>query len=230
MNRARKVQVPWSEVDTLLLDMDGTLLDLAFDNYFWLELVPERFAEASGLDRHSAQREIEQRYGKVIGTLPWYCLDHWTRELGLDIRTLKRAHRHLIRYLPAAEAFLESARARGLRLILVTNAHRDTLALKAEVTGVDRWMDAVVSSHDYEKPKESDAFWQELTRRHEVNPDRSLLLEDSLSVLAAARAFGIRHPIAIRRPDSRRERREIPEFAAVDGVADLLAEWLADPV
>jgi len=222
MESARKVQVPWAEVDTLLLDMDGTLLDLAFDNYFWLELVPERFAEASGLERDAAQREIEQRYGKVIGTLPWYCLDHWTRELGLDLRALKRAHSHLIRYLPAAEAFLAAARARGLRLILVTNAHRDTLAIKAEVTGVDRWMDAVVSSHDYAVPKETQTFWHELARRHGVDAQRSVLLEDSLGVLAAARAFGIRHPIAIRRPDSRREPREIGEFPGVEGVADLL--------
>lgn len=222
VNSTRKVQVPWDEVDTLLLDMDGTLLDLAFDNYFWLELVPARFAEASGLDRDVAQREIEQRYGKVVGTLPWYCLDHWTRELRLDLRALKRAHRHLIRYLPGAETFLESARARGLRLILVTNAHRDTLAIKAEVTGVDRWMHAVVCSHDYATPKETGRFWHELARRHALDPERSLLLEDSLSVLAAARAFGVRHPIAIRRPDSRLDRREIVGFPAVDGVGDLV--------
>ncbi|MDH3916294.1 MAG: haloacid dehalogenase, partial [Chromatiales bacterium] len=33
----------WSTVDTVLLDMDGTLLDLRFDNYFWQELVPSRY-------------------------------------------------------------------------------------------------------------------------------------------------------------------------------------------
>lgn len=33
--------IAWQEVDTVLLDMDGTLTDLAFDNYFWQTLVPE---------------------------------------------------------------------------------------------------------------------------------------------------------------------------------------------
>lgn len=222
MSQARKVQLPWKEVDTVLLDMDGTLLDLAFDNFFWLDLVPKHFAVARGLDAADARRRIERRYAAVVGTLPWYCVDHWSRELGLDIRELKRAHSHLIRYLPQAEAFLAEARTRDVRLVLVTNAHRDTLAIKAEVTGVDRWMDAVVSSHDYGAPKEDRGFWRELGRRHGVDPDRSVLIEDSLAVLETAVAFGVRHTVAIRRPDSRLDPREIDAFSAVDGVGDLI--------
>ncbi|HBT55971.1 MAG TPA: haloacid dehalogenase, partial [Pseudomonas sp.] len=30
----------WNAIDTVLLDMDGTLLDLHFDNHFWLEHMP----------------------------------------------------------------------------------------------------------------------------------------------------------------------------------------------
>lgn len=222
MSGARKVQVPWAEVDTLLLDMDGTLLDLAFDNYFWLELVPEKYAELEGIEVDAAKREVVGRTEAIVGTLPWYCIDHWSLELGIDIRALKEAHSHLIRYLPGAEAFLAAARGRGKRLVLVTNAHRGTLAIKTAVTGVDRWMDRVVSSHDYRAPKESAAFWSELARREDVDPRTSLLVEDSVSVLATAKAFGLEHTIAVRRPDSRCERREVADFAAVDGVAELI--------
>lgn len=35
----------WQEIDTVLLDMDGTLIDLHFDNYFWQRLVPERWGQ-----------------------------------------------------------------------------------------------------------------------------------------------------------------------------------------
>lgn len=38
----------WKTIDTVLLDMDGTLLDLHFDNHFWLSLVPQEFKQATG--------------------------------------------------------------------------------------------------------------------------------------------------------------------------------------
>lgn len=217
-----KLELPWNEIDTVLLDMDGTLLDLAFDNFFWLELVPQKFARLHRLEHETAQCEIERLYAGVSGTLSWYCIDHWTAKLGLDIRVLKREHGHLICYLPMATQFLQALRKRRKRLILVTNAHRETLAIKIERTAIDSWMDVVVSSHDYRAPKESDAFWNELSRQHPFEPRTALLLEDSEPVLSAAKKFGIGHLIAIRRPDSRREPRDISKFAAVDGVADLV--------
>jgi putative hydrolase of the HAD superfamily len=222
MSQGGKVQVPWSEIDTLLLDMDGTLLDLAFDNFFWLELVPAEYAKAAGLEPGQAREQILARYEAVTGTLPWYCVDHWAGELGLDIERLKRAHSHRIRYLPGARRFLELARRLSKRLILVTNAHRVTLSIKCERTGVDTMMDIVVSSHDYGVEKERPAFWQQLQQEHGVTLEHSLLIEDSLAVLRTAREFGIAHAIAISRPDTTRELREIDEFAAVEGVASLI--------
>jgi putative hydrolase of the HAD superfamily len=222
MNQGAKVQVPWSKIDTLLLDMDGTLLDLAFDNFFWLELVPQEYARVAGLELDAAREQILSRYAAVTGTLPWYCVDHWAGELDLDIESLKRAHSHLIRYLPGARDFLILARRQQKRLILVTNAHRTTLSIKCERTSVDTLMDAVVSSHDYGFEKERSEFWRRLEDEHGVEPERSLLIEDSLAVLAAARDFGIAHAIAISRPDTTRELREIEEFESVEGVASLI--------
>jgi putative hydrolase of the HAD superfamily len=222
MTQAAKVQLPWAEIDTLLLDMDGTLLDLAFDNFFWNELVPAEYAAAKGLPQPEAEATIRARYAEVIGTLPWYCIDHWTAELGLDLERLKLAHRHLIRYLPGAEAFLTLARRRGKRLVLVTNAHRVTLAIKCGQTRVDGYMDAVVSSHDYGCEKEGIGFWQRLEREHALRRERTLLIEDSLAVLGAAKSFGIGHVVAIARPDSSQAARQIPEFPSVEGVASLI--------
>jgi len=222
MSQGGKVQVPWSDIDTLLLDMDGTLLDLAFDNFFWLELVPKEYATVTGLPPEEARKRLLSRYQAVVGTLPWYCIDHWTGELGLDIERLKRRHRHRIRFLPRAREFLELARHNRKRLILVTNAHRVTLTIKCEQTGIDDFMDAVVSSHDYGVEKEQTAFWQQLRAEQAIEPERSLLVEDSLSVLKVARRFGIAHAIAIRRPDTTGEQREIGDFDAVDGIAGLI--------
>lgn len=222
MTQADKVQVPWGQIDTLLLDMDGTLLDLAFDNFFWNELVPAEYAGAKGLAPAEAEAIIRARYAEVIGTLPWYCIDHWTAELGLDLERLKLAHRHRIRYLPGAEEFLRFARGRGKRLVLVTNAHRVTLSIKCGQTQVDGYMDAVVSSHDYGCEKESVGFWRRLEREQAISRERTLLIEDSLAVLGAARSFGIGHVVAIARPDSSRAARQIPDFVSVEGVAGLI--------
>jgi GMP/IMP 5'-nucleotidase len=222
MSEGAKVQVPWSDIDTLLLDMDGTLLDLAFDNFFWNELVPDEYANVTGLPDAAARAEIESRYRAVIGTLPWYCVDHWTRELGLDIEALKREHRHRIRYLPRAREFVAQARRHGKRLILVTNAHRVTLSIKCEQTGIDSLMDVVVSSHDYGVEKERGDFWQQLEQDHAIAPERCLLLEDSVAVLRAAVAYGVGHAIAISRPDTRSKPRRVDGFMAVEGVASLI--------
>lgn len=222
MSAAAKVQVPWSEIDTLLLDMDGTLLDLAFDNFFWLELVPQEYAKARDLEPDAARDEILERTDAVAGTLPWYCIEHWSAEFGLDIESLKRQHSHRIRFLPGATDFIAFARRLGKRLVMVTNAHHVTLSIKCDRTGVGELMDVVVSSHEYAIEKERTGFWKRLRVEQNIEPERCLLVEDSLSVLRTATSFGIRHAVAIRQPDTSREPRTVEEFTAVDGVASLI--------
>jgi len=222
MTPAASSIVDWAAIDTVLVDMDGTLLDLNFDTFFWRELVPQRYAVRNGLTVLEARAKLEPRFDAKMGTLEWYCLDHWARDLELDLKTLKREHRERIRFLPGAQEFLASVRARDKRLSIVTNAHRDTFAVKAEHTGLDRLVDSVVCSHDFAAPKESAAFWQALEAHEPFDRRRTLLIEDSLSVLAAARDYGIRHMLAIRRPDSQMPPRSTPDFLAVDGVFELV--------
>jgi putative hydrolase of the HAD superfamily len=219
---ATAAAIEWSEIDTVLVDMDGTLLDLAFDNFFWLDLVPTHYAERHGVPHSTALEQLSSRFDSAAGTLSWYCLDHWTRELGLDLRSLKRSHKHLVRFLPGAREFLDAVRARGKQLWIVTNAHRDTFAVKAEQTGIDRLVDRVVCSHDFDAPKEHAAFWHALERRQPFDRRRALFIDDSLAVLEAARGWGVRHLRAIRRPDSGRPARSVEDFPAIDGVAELV--------
>jgi 5'-nucleotidase len=218
----RDTSVRWDDIDTVLVDMDGTLLDLAFDNFFWLELVPARYAAQTGLDIDTARTEITRRYERVLGSLSWYCLDHWSAELGLDIPALKWSHRHLIDYLPGATSFLSRVRAAGKPLTIVTNAHPQTIAVKSAQTGVHERVDAVVCSHELAAPKESGDFWKALDRRMKFDPRRTLFVEDSLPVLSAAREHGILHTIAISRPDSGKPAREISGFASIERIADLV--------
>ena len=138
--------IDWDNIDTVLLDMDGTLLDLAFDNWFWQRHVPEQYALNRGLDYAEAERILHDWIESHLGTLNWYCLDFWTRELGMNISALKRAAADRIAVRPGAEAFLAALAGGPKRVIMVTNAHRDALDLKLERTGIDRYFDALVSS------------------------------------------------------------------------------------
>jgi putative hydrolase of the HAD superfamily len=211
----------WARIDTVLLDLDGTLLDLAFDSRFWLEHVPERYGRTHGLSRQLAFETLTERMREVEGRLEWYCLDFWTRELGLDLRAMKHELRAGIRPLPGARRFLGQLRASGRRVELVTNAHPDVLALKMECTGLDAMFDAAWTSHDFGRAKEEEGFWDRLQATTGYRPGTSLFADDSLPVLAAARDHGIAELRAITRPDTSRPPRKVTGFPAIEGVAEL---------
>ncbi|HHM06152.1 MAG TPA: GMP/IMP nucleotidase [Gammaproteobacteria bacterium] len=206
----------WSVVRTVLLDMDGTLLDLNFDNYFWQELLPRRYAARRGLDLPTAKALLAPRFAREAGTLNWYCLDYWKRELGLDLARLKQECADLIALRPHALTFLEALGATRRQRVVVTNAHRRSLALKLERTRLHAHVDAIVSAHDFGLPKESPAFWARLQARIPFDPARTLLIDDSLAVLRSARDCGISQLLAVRCPDSQRGVQETAEFTAVD--------------
>ncbi|NLG75578.1 MAG: GMP/IMP nucleotidase [Xanthomonadaceae bacterium] len=215
-------RLDWSAIEIVLLDMDGTLLDLRFDNYFWQELVPLRYANRHGIPLERAHEELTPRFAANRGTLDWYCVDYWTRELALDIAQLKREMREHVRFLPGAEPFLQFLRERGPRTALVTNAHHNSLAVKAAQTNLLRYFDHVVSSHAYGFPKEHPSFWQRLQAELAFDPARALFVDDSLAVLRAARDYGIGRIVAITHPDSTQGARTVEEFPAVRGVQELV--------
>lgn len=215
------VHFDWEAVDTVLLDMDGTLLDLRFDNFFWQELVPRRYGEARGIGLEEAHRHLLPKFARKRGTLDWYCLDYWSRELGMDIVGLKEEVRDHIDFLPDVPEFLQAVRQADKRLVLVTNAHPETLRLKLRRTGLQRYLDALHSSHDVGLPKEDVSFWERLRAIEPFDPQRTALVDDSLPVLRSAYEYGIGRVIAIRRPDSTRPARAVGDFPGVDRLADL---------
>lgn len=211
----------WSSIDTVLLDMDGTLLDLHFDNYFWQIHLTRRYAELHKLPYEQAEQFLIPKIAALTGTLNWYCLDYWSRELQVDIVQLKHEINHLIAIHPYAEDFLHKLQGRK-QLYLVTNAHRKSLELKLERTGIDRFFNGLISAHDYQQPKEQPAFWQQLQQQLGFEPARTLLVEDNVSILKTAHHFGIAHLLAITKPDSNAAVRSVDGFPAVENFGELL--------
>lgn len=212
----------WRKFDTILLDMDGTILDLAYDNYFWLELVPRCLARDRNADLAEVTTELFARFAEMRGRLEWYCLDYWTAELSLDLRALKSASSHRVRYLPGAVGFLRTLQASGKSVALVTNAHGHTLEIKKGVAGLGRWIDTFVSSHELGTPKESAAFWAKAQQRLGFDPETTLFIDDSVPVLDAAEACGIAGVLAVTRPDSRHPARVVERHASVEALGQLV--------
>jgi HAD superfamily hydrolase (TIGR01509 family) len=214
--------VDWSAIDTVLLDMDGTLLDLRFDNWFWLELIPRRYAAAKRLDLEETRRLLAPWFTEVRGTLQWYCIEYWSRQLELDIGSIKREVLARVCFLPGAQEFLSKLKASGKRVVLVTNAHPTTLGIKNEGVALTGYFHACYSTHPFDFPKEQAGFWPRLAAEEGFLRERTLFVDDSLTVLDAAREFGIGWLRAVRCPDSGLPPQPTGEYVAVDGVADLM--------
>ncbi|MDH3907541.1 MAG: GMP/IMP nucleotidase [Gammaproteobacteria bacterium] len=212
-----------NECETLMLDMDGTVLDLAYDNYVWKELVPEHYAEAKGLSIDVARNRLYAKYQAIQGDIQWYCLDHWSERLGLDVLELHRGVNHRIDYLPGARDFLHALREHHVRVMLVTNSHPDTLALKDEVTGLAEYFDAIYTSHQFGYAKERQEFWHALQEEEGFRRESTLFVDDNQTVLKSADTYGLSRLVEINHPDTSEPARETSAYTSVTGVADLLS-------
>ena len=212
----------WSRIDLVFLDMDGTLLDLNYDNHFWREHVPKRYAEARGMDYETARGELLGRYRAMEGNLEWYSVDHWTRELGLDIALLKEEVDHLIAVHPFVVDFLDALKRMGKRRVLMTNAHQKSIDLKLDRTRLGGHLDGVVCAHDLGLAKEAPGFWERVQKVEPFDPARTLFVDDSLSVLEAARAYGIAELLMVLKPDAKAPPREHAGFPSVHDFSEVL--------
>jgi len=214
--------IHWHEIDTVLLDMDGTLLDLNYDNYFWQQHLPRRYAQHHELHEEIARDHLTNLFIKTRGTMNWYCLDYWSTELDLDIANLKTEVAHLIAIHPHVLEFLDRLRAGGRKAILVTNAHQKSLALKLKHTALDNHLDTVICAHDLGLPKEQPEFWSILGKHIDYQTERTLLIDDNLDVLRSAQQAGIAQLLAIGRPDSKKPLQSTGEFNAIEQFCEIL--------
>jgi HAD superfamily hydrolase (TIGR01509 family) len=215
--------IDWKIIDTVLLDMDGTLLDLNFDNHFWKEFVPLKYARQKGISLALAKQQLQPQFKSMEGQLEWYCLDYWSATLQLDIAGLKAEISGLIAVLPHVTEFLEKLQKTSKSVLLVTNAHRDSLGLKMEKTCLQPFFDGIISSHDLGFPKEQAQFWTLLQQQQAFDKKTTLLIDDSLSVLNSARLFGIAHLISVSKPDSKQPKKEVVDYPAIEDFRELMA-------
>lgn len=196
------VNINWQNIDTVLLDMDGTLLDKHFDDYFWHYYVPETYGMKEGLDIGSARTKLQRKYKRREGSLAWADLDFWSRELGLDIPALKIEVDHLIQVHPYVIDFLKFCKDNNKLLCLVTNAHAKTLKIKLNRTAISGYFDHMVCAEDVGVAKEDPSFWGKLEGMLGFERSRTIMVDDTEKVLISAQSYGFTALIFVARPSS----------------------------
>lgn len=200
--KATLSQSDWRSIDAILLDMDGTLLDLSFDNHFWKTEVPSIYAKEKGMTLDESLEFLGRCYQDYSGTLNWYCTDFWAEKLGFDIIEHKSKLAHKVSIRPGTIEFLKKIHASDKDVILVTNAHPETLRVKLEQTRIDQYFDSLYTSHQFHQPKESPLFWSQLEEDMGTSLSKCLFVDDTESILIQAKQSGVKHIAIIEQPDS----------------------------
>lgn len=214
----------WSSgIKHVLLDMDGTLLDKYFDDYFWEHLVPEKYAEKHCMTFGRAKEELLKKYKHHEGTLNWTDIDFWSNELNLDIPALKEQIRHLIEVHPHVEDFLRQLKRHRKKVFLATNAHFKVLDLKMKKTNLGIHFDKCITSFEMGAPKEDPAFWRRAEKELGFDKEKALFIDDTEEILKTAKKFGIRYILYKTRTNSKIAPKESAEFPTVHDFKELLA-------
>ena len=203
--------------------MDGTLLDLHFDNYFWHEYLPKKWGEKNNLGLEAAKEALMPGFYKWAGTLSWYCLDHWSDHLDMDILKLKEDIGHLIKERPGSLAMLKYLTSINKRMALVTNAHAGLINMKFNASSIGDYFDDVFCSHDFGFPKEDPQFWEELQKTYPFEPQTTLLIDDNTNVLHSAKKYGIKHLLSIAQPDLSQAPRFKSDFPMIKSFVQLMS-------
>jgi len=216
------INLDWSQIDVVLLDMDGTLIDLHFDNMLWNSYLPKTYAQAHQMSTEDARELLFAHMRKNARTIQFYCIDHWAKFTNLDIMQLHRDLAGLLSFRPGTEKFLRWLQTQPGRTLMATNAHRSSLDFKSQHLNLVDHFDEVVSSHDYQQVKESQEFWHTLVQQHNIDPARALFVDDNESVLDAAATFGIGQVVCVASPDSEREPRTTSSYPMVHSLTELI--------
>ena len=210
----------WNSIETFFLDLDGTLLDLAFDNFFWHEHLPYVYANSKDIEFEKAKEDFEKMYKNKENSIQWYSLSYWSEILEIDLCSELLRVKNKIRTLNNSEKFLQILKERKVRIYLLTNCPRYMLHVKLNQVRFWKFFDEIISSEDFGYPKETDEFWNLLQKKFKYKKTSTVFIDDSKNVLDFSVKSGLNNVFLISKPDSNKEKQGTYGYKSIDSLAD----------
>ena len=182
----------FKDIECLLIDMDGVILDNAYDNDFWQNQIPEVIADSKGIAFDDAKRLAIQIFNYKKNTKDWYDVDYWSNMLNIDIEAQKRSEKSFSR-ISLYDGVIDtlSVLKNKTKMILITNAHRKTLNIKLEKYNLTPYFDEMVCSHELNYVKEDIQLWYMLRSKYRLDYEKTLLVEDTINNINVGLSAGI---------------------------------------
>ena len=182
----------FKDIECLLIDMDGVILDNAYDNDFWQNQIPEVIADNKGIAFDDAKRLAIQIFNYKKNTKDWYDVDYWSNMLDIDIEAQKRSEKSFSR-ISLYDGVIDTLNAlkNKTKIILITNAHRKTLNIKLEKYNLTPYFDEMVCAHELNYVKEDIQLWYMLRSKYRLDYEKTLLVEDTINNINVGLSAGI---------------------------------------
>jgi putative hydrolase of the HAD superfamily len=182
----------FKDIECLLIDMDGVILDNAYDNDFWQNQIPEVIADSKGIAFDDAKRLAIQIFNYKKNTKDWYDVDYWSNMLSIDIEDQKRSEKSFSK-ISLYDGVIDtlSVLKNKTKMILITNAHRKTLNIKLEKYNLTPYFDEMVCAHELNYVKEDIQLWYMLRSKYRLDYEKTLLVEDTINNINVGLSAGI---------------------------------------
>ncbi len=184
-------------IKVVSLDFAGTLIDKEYIDYFWLELIPEKYAEKYGLNVSEAKKLIYQEYERVgEDKIEWYLPKYWLEKFNLNLDVRELLDIAISRVHPYPEVFrVIRELSSKYRIIITTNTTLEFIEVFLEkYSEINKYIFKVYScvSH-YGLVRKDRDFYLKLLQDLSVKPEEILHVGDhEIYDYAIPRSLGIK--------------------------------------